>query len=295
MSALSEIRHHIRVVEDTRKITRAMYLISSAKMKRAMRQHEQNALSFERIRSEMKFILESIHTPTRNPYFRQHRDKTAYLVIAGDKGLCGGYNHEILRVAEEAMSGVKPENRMLFTIGHTASEYFEKRGQHPDVHYLHVIQDPTLRNARAITTELCWMFRSRMLDNVFVVYTQLDAQGTTHPTVRRLLPILKEDFSDAVESDAPVHALTYHPSRFDALDTMVTHYLIGWIYSALVQAIAAEQHSRMTAMFSATRNADEILARLNITWGRARQQAITQELTEIVAGGFADMDSGGAV
>ncbi|MDR1570806.1 MAG: ATP synthase F1 subunit gamma [Oscillospiraceae bacterium] len=290
MSALTEIRHHIRVVEDTRKITRAMYLISSAKMKRAMRQHDQNALSFERIRSEIRFILESIHVPTRNPFFRPHGDKTAYLVIAGDKGLCGGYNHEILKLADSVINKTPPEDRSLFTIGHMASEYFERRGQHPDVHYLHVIQDPSLRHARAITSELCWLFTQHILDNVYVIYTQLDSKGSLHATSRRLLPILKEDFADAAETDEPVRVLAYHPSRFEALDTMVTHYLIGWIYSALVQANASEHHARMNAMYSATNNADDMLSRLNIQWGHARQQAITQELTEIIAGSGAGAD-----
>lgn len=284
MSTLQEIRHHIRAVDDTRKITRAMCLISSAKMKRARQLQEQNSKSFERIRSEIKFILESIHTPTRNPYFRPHGDKTAYLVISGEKGLCGGYNHEVLKLADHALSETPPNHRSLFTIGHMASEHFQKLGLSPDVHYLHAIQAPSLRHARQITSELCWLFTKSLLDNVVVVYTKLNADGTMMPIARRLLPILKEDFEDAEETDTPVQVLSYHPSRYEALDMLVTHYLIGWIFSALVQAHASEHHARMTAMQSATHNADEMLSKLRIQWGHARQQAITQELTEIVAG-----------
>jgi F-type H+-transporting ATPase subunit gamma len=284
VGALQDIRHHRKVVEDTRKITRAMYLIASAKMKRAMRMHDQNERSFERTRSNIRFILESIHTPTSNPFFRPHGERTAYLVIAGDKGLCGGYNHEALRLAESTIEQTPPDKRSLFTIGHMAADHFIRKGQHPDVQYSHVIQDPTLRNAREITTELCYLFSEDALDNVYVVYTQLRNGSILTPTARRLLPVFHEDFMDAAPIETPVHGLMYHPSRFEALDMMVKHYLIGWVYSALVQAFAAEHFARMTAMYAATRNADEMLTRLNIQWGHARQAAITQELTEIVAG-----------
>ncbi|MDR1598744.1 MAG: ATP synthase F1 subunit gamma [Oscillospiraceae bacterium] len=284
MSALQEIRHHRKVVEDTRKITRAMYLIASAKMKRAMRMHDQNELSFERTRSNIRFILESMHTPTSNPFFRPHGENTVYLVIAGDKGLCGGYNHEALRLAESTMDRTAPDKRSLFTIGHMAAEYFIRKGQHPDAHYQHVIQDPTLRSAREITNELCFMFSRKMLDNVYVVYTQLRGGASLEPSARRLLPVFREDFMDAAPIETPVHGLAYHPSRYEALDMMVKHYLIGWVYSALVQAFASEHFARMSAMYAATRNADEMLSRLNIQWGHARQAAITLELEEIVAG-----------
>ncbi|GHU67453.1 ATP synthase gamma chain [Clostridia bacterium] len=284
MGALQEIRHHRKVVEDTRKITRAMYLIASAKMKRAMRMHDQNEQSFERTRSDIRFILESMFTPTSNPFFRPHGENTAYLVIAGDKGLCGGYNHEVLKLAEATIEQTPPDKRSLFTIGHMAADYFTRKGQHPDVHYMHVIQDPTLRNAREITTELCYLFTQKALDNVYVVYTQLRNGSVLKPMAHRLLPIFHEDFMDAAPIGRPVHGLTYYPSRFEALDMMVKHYLIGWVYSALVQAFASEHFARMTAMYSATHNADEMLSRLNIQWGHARQAAITQELTEIIAG-----------
>ncbi|MDR0397320.1 MAG: ATP synthase F1 subunit gamma [Oscillospiraceae bacterium] len=284
MGALQEIRHHRRAVEDTRKITRAMYLIASAKMKRATRMHDQNEISFERTRSNIRFILESMFTPTSNPFFRPHGENTAYLVIAGDKGLCGGYNHDALRLAESEMERTPPDKRSLFTIGHMAAEYFIRKGQHPDVHYQHVIQDPTLRNAREITNELCYMFSRNMLDNVYVVYTQLRNGSILAPTARRLLPVLREDFMDAAPIETPVHGLEYYPSRFEALDMMVKHYLIGWVYSALVQAFASEHFARMTAMYAATHNADEMLSRLNVQWGRARQAAITQEIIEIMAG-----------
>ncbi|MDR2505656.1 MAG: ATP synthase F1 subunit gamma [Oscillospiraceae bacterium] len=284
MSTLSEIRGHIRAVDDTRKITRAMYLISSAKMKRARDAHDQNAISYEKIRSQIKFVLGSIHTPTRNPFFRPHGDKTAYVIIAGEKGLCGGYNHEILRLADEVISPLPEVNRSIITIGHMASEHFVKRGLHPDVHYLHAIQSPTLRHARQIATELSWMFTEKILDNVVIVYTKLFSDGTMKPSCRRLLPILKEDFEDADDTDESVAIMSYTPTRYEALSMLVTQYLIGSIYSALVQAHASEHHARMTAMQSATHNADEMLTKLRIQWGHARQAAITQEITEIVAG-----------
>lgn len=287
MSALAEIRHHIHVVEDTRKITRAMYLISSAKMKKAMRMHDQNLLSYQRIRSGIRFILDdlaSAKVPTRNPYFRQHGKRAAFLVIAGDKGLCGSYNHDVLKRAQELIQARQEDQRGLFTVGHMASEHFVRLGLNPDVHYLHIIQNPSLHNARQITSELCALFRNKVLDEVYIVYTLMDDAGVLHPTVQRMLPVLREDFDDAQILHAKTGELTYTPSRFEVLDTMVPHYLVGMIYSALVQAYASEHRARMIAMDASMRNADEMLSKLKIKYGHARQAAITQELNEIVSG-----------
>jgi len=284
MSGQATIRHHMRVVEDTQKITRAMLLIASAKMKRAMRMHDQNEVSFGKIRSEIRFILENIHTPTSNPYFRPHGARTAFLVIAGDKGLCGGYNHEVLRLAEREVAKVPDSQRSVVTIGHMAAEFFRARGMHPDMHYMHIIQDPSLRNARSVTTEMCYLFTEAVIDNLVVIYTELRKGSVLQPVVRRLLPVLREDFTDAPPVDEPTSGLKYHPSRFEALDAMVPHYLVGWVYSALAQAYASEQFARMTAMQAATHNAQEMLAKLQVQWSRARQAAITQELTEIISG-----------
>lgn len=284
MSNIQEIRHHISVVKDTSKITNAMYLISSAKMKKAIRMHEQNLAYFQKVRSLIKFILENSEEDVVNPYFERHPGgRAAYLVIAADKGLCGSYNQEILKLAEKTMRDGGHKSTSLFTIGYVASEYFARIGMNPDVHYLHVIQDPNLDSARAITYELCDLFRKKMFDEVYVVYTQLE-KGILQPVVMRLLPILDTDFAGVQTLHKSTGNLVYHPSPSVALEEIAPHYLVGLVYSTLVQAYAAEQRARMTAMESATDNAKEMLSDLQINLNHARQSLITQELTEIISG-----------
>lgn len=284
MSSIAEIRHHIKVVRDINKITRAMYLISSAKMKKAMRMHDQNLIYFTRVRSDIRFIMDNAQESIRNPFFRQHGKKAGYVVIAGDKGLCGGYNSEVLRLARRTMQDGNHEQRCLFTIGHMASEYFLRRGMNPDVNFLHIIQDPSLANARQITSTLCKLFRDKELDEVYIIYTVMEKVGQLKPTVLRLLPVLKEDFDHTPILHAPTGELTFHPSASEVLDSMVPHYLVGLVYSALAQSYASEHSARMSAMDAATRNANEMLEKLSLEMNHARQAVITQEISEIISG-----------
>jgi len=283
MSSVAEIRHHIKVVDDIHKITRAMYLISSAKIKKAMRMHDQNLVYFLRVRSDIRFIMDNMEHPIRNPYYRQHGKKAGYVVIAGDKGLCGSYNSEVLKLAKKTILDGVHEQRSLLTIGHIAGDFFSRLGMHPDVKFLHVIQDPALRHAREITSLLCKLFRDKELDEVYIIYTVLEKVGKLKPTVLRLLPVLQEDFVDADILHAPA-SLTFHPSAPEVLDAMVPHYLTGLVYSALVQSYASEHSARMAAMDSSTRNAEEMLDELSLDLNHARQSIITQEIAEIISG-----------
>ena len=283
MSSVAEIRHHIKVVDDIHKITRAMYLISSAKIKKAMRMHDQNLVYFLRVRSDIRFIMDNMEHPIRNPYYRQHGKKAGYVVIAGDKGLCGSYNSEVLKLAKKTILDGVHEQRSFLTIGHIAGDFFSRLGMHPDVKFLHVIQDPALRHAREITSLLCKLFRDKELDEVYIIYTVLEKVGKLKPTVLRLLPVLQEDFVDADILHAPA-SLTFHPSAPEVLDAMVPHYLTGLVYSALVQSYASEHSARMAAMDSSTRNAEEMLDELSLDLNHARQSIITQEIAEIISG-----------
>ncbi len=283
MSSVAEIRHHIKVVDDIHKITRAMYLISSAKIKKAMRMHDQNLVYFLRVRSDIRFIMDNMEYPIRNPYYRQHGKKAGYVVIAGDKGLCGSYNSEVLKLAKKTIMDGVHEQRSLLTIGHIAGDYFSRLGMHPDIKFLHVIQDPTLRHAREITSLLCKLFRDKELDEVYIIYTVLEKVGKLKPTVLRLLPVLQEDFIDAAILHAPA-SLTFHPSAPEVLDAMVPHYLTGLVYSALVQSYASEHSARMAAMDASSRNAEEMLDELSMDLNHARQSIITQEIAEIISG-----------
>lgn len=285
MSAIPEIRHRLRVVEDTRKITRAMYLISSAKMQKALRMHERNRSYFQRVRSNIRFIIENSHAQLGHPYFQPREPKSvAYLVIAGDKGMCGAYNDDVLKLARRTIEQGAQEQTTILTIGQTAAVYFHRLGMQPDVQYLHISQNPMLASAREIMMELCNLYDRNLLDAVYVVYTHMYSTTALKPTVLQLLPIVAEDFSDVEILHKRTSELRYYPSEHEVLEKLVPQYLIGLVYTACVQAYASEHCARMTAMDASTRNADEMLGTLRLELNRARQSDITQELTEIIAG-----------
>jgi F-type H+-transporting ATPase subunit gamma len=283
MNSVAEIRHHIKVIEDTSKITRAMYLISSAKMKRAMRVHDQNMKFFDQVRRGIRFVLDNSEQPLNSHFFREHGKNAAYIVLAGDKSLCGGYNHQVLRHALEAIRNGGHGRVRLFTVGHMATEFFVRNGFQPDNRFEHVGQNPSLRNARNVTARLIDIFLSKDVDEVNVVYTMMQG-ATMSPTVLRIMPLLAKDFADVESLHEKVSDFTFYPTPSEVGEAMANHYLMGLVYSALAQSYAAENRARMTAMDNATRNAGAMLDQLRLDMNHVRQGAITQEITEIIAG-----------
>ncbi len=282
MSSIAEIRHHLKVIDDTHKITRAMYMISSSKMRKAVAQENRNLVYFNQVRSDIRYLLESV-SPIDHPYFK-HRStsRAAYLVIAADKGMCGGYNANVLNLAYNHMK--EHDECYLLTVGQMTREYFERLGIVSDIEFLHVIQAPNLEDARNITFQLTHLYETGQLDEVYVVYTHMDSMAKQTPRVLQMLPVVPESFSDAELFHEPSTIIDFHPSPKAVLDVLVPQYLIGLTYATLVQSYASEQCARMAAMDASNRNADEMSAKLTIELNRARQAAITQELTEIIAG-----------
>lgn len=281
MNSASEIRQHIRGVEQTRQITHAMRLIASSKMQKGLDRYGKNLTYMTEVRKVIAYIL-SHSADVSHPYLDEPRGKrAAYLVIAADKGLAGGYNSNVLRLAWNHMQD--KQERYIFTAGQMARDFFEKRGHAIDMEYLHIMQDPSLRHARGISAELADFFEQDMLDEVFVVYTHLHSTVHQEARVIQMLPLMMSGFSD-YEAAPERTSMIWSPDEKAALDVLVPQYMTGIIYSALVQSFASEQCARSNAMDAATRNADEMLAKLNLNMNQARQAAITQEISEIVSG-----------
>jgi len=285
MSSIAEIRHHIKTIDDTAKITRAMHLISSGKMKKAMRAHDQNMQYFQLVRSNMRFILDNSPEGFRSIFYRDHGKRCAFLVIAGDKGMCGGYNQNLLKLALQKTAHSHTHQRTrLYTFGYMATQFFEKHGIPVDTSYLTAVQNPTMDFARELAIDLCDHYQQYEFDEVFIIFTQLLQGGSTLPTCLHILPINRSAVTDVLPMHTPLSGLTFEPNLADTLDAMARHYVTGILYSALVQSFASENRSRMAAMESATRNAEDMLKKLKITLNHARQAAITQEINEIIGG-----------
>ncbi|WP_300280221.1 ATP synthase F1 subunit gamma [uncultured Subdoligranulum sp.] len=287
MESIKEIRTHIDSVQQTLKITNAMYLISSSKLRKARRQLTDVQPYFEKITRTISDILhrtagvDHVYFDTRPG----HPHKVGYIVITGDKGLAGAYNHNVLRLVEEEMA--KVQDSTLFLIGQAGRNYFQHKGVNIDGEFMYTAQDPTVYRAREIGDTFIELFRKGHLDEVYVVYTEMVTPMQMEPKMVKLLPLDRDAFPWTPRRSADGserHEVTYVPSPEHVLNHIVPSYLKGLLFGTLVESFCSEQNARMNAMDTATDNARSLLKELSLHYNRARQTAITQEITEIVGG-----------
>ena len=287
MANIREIQTRINSVKDTMKITNAMYMISSTKMRQAKKKLADTEPYFYTLQSEMSRILR--HLPDMNSiYFKtnaeipERKRKAGYIVITADKGLAGSYNHNILKLAEEELE--KRDDYKLFVLGELGRHYFEQKGINIDKQFHFVVQDPSLSRARRIAEDLLKLYHENQLDELYIIYTTMVNAMQEEAQVAQLLPLKKTDFKIPVPIDIPLEGLALKPSAEEVMDHIVPNYVVGFVYGALVEAFSCEQNARMMAMEGATNSAKQMLKELDIEYNRARQAAITQEITEVIAG-----------
>ena len=287
MASAKEIQDRMRSIKDTLKITNAMYMISSSKLKKSKKMLADTEPYFYTLQSEMSRILR--HLPDMNSiYFKtnaeipERKRKAGYIVITADKGLAGSYNHNILKLAEEELE--KRDDYKLFVLGELGRHYFEQKGINIDKQFHFVVQDPSLSRARRIAEDLLKLYHENQLDELYIIYTTMVNAMQEEAQVAQLLPLKKTDFKIPVPIDIPLERLALKPSAEEVMDHIVPNYVVGFVYGALVEAFSCEQNARMMAMEGATNSAKQMLKELDIEYNRARQAAITQEITEVIAG-----------
>lgn len=287
MASAKEIQDRMRSIKDTLKITNAMYMISSSKLKKSKKMLADTEPYFYTLQSEMSRILR--HLPDMNSiYFKtnaeipERKRKAGYIVITADKGLAGSYNHNILKIAEEELA--KRDDYKLFVLGELGRHYFEQKGINIDKQFHFVVQDPSLSRARRIAEDLLKLYHTNELDELYIIYTTMVNAMQEEAQVAQLLPLKKTDFKIPVPIDIPLERLALKPSAEEVMDHIVPNYVVGFVYGALVEAFSCEQNARMMAMEGATNSAKQMLKELDIEYNRARQAAITQEITEVIAG-----------
>ncbi len=205
-----------------------------------------------------------------------------YVVVTGDKGLCGAYNHNIVKLAEQEIA--KHKNTCLFVIGSMGRAYFEARGMNVDTEFLYTAQDPAMYRARRIQETITDMFLKKRIDEIHVIYTKLE-KSQEIPQMLKLFPLEREHFEERRVADEMRHSTAvFEPSPEAVMDNLVPNYVKGLIFGILTEAFCSEQNARMTAMDSATGSARDMIAELTLDYNRARQAAITQEITEIASG-----------
>ena len=286
MANAKEIQERMSSINDTLKITNAMYMISSSKLKKSKKMLQDTEPYFYELQTQMSRILR--HVPDiESKYFEKSRDekkdpKVGYIVITADKGLAGSYNHNILKIAEEEIKAHK--DNKLFVLGEVGRHYFEKRGVHIDKQFHYTIQNPTLNRARNITEELLELYINNELDEIHIIYTKMINPIKEEAEIKQLLPLYKTDFQMKIPADIPLEQVTFRPSPEEVMNKIVPAYIEGFVYGALVESYSCEQNARMMAMEAATKSAKDMLQELSVLYNRARQAAITQESTEVIAG-----------
>lgn len=292
MASMREIKLRIKSIKETRQITKAFKLISAAKLKKAKKQLEQTLPYFKTVKATIADIL--IHSGhIENIYFDLREDKTerktGFIVLTGDKGLAGGYNHNIIKLAESKIN--EASNSLLFVAGHVGHNYFRRKSRNMYKDFDYPVQNPTTYRAREIAEIVLELFRKGELDEVYIVYTLMASTIKLVPQIMKLLPLdlkaVHEDIGISENGMKIDDMFNYEPSPKVVFDVLIPKYVKGIIYGALVEAFTSEQSARMTAMDNATSNADDMLQSLNLFYNRARQAAITQEISEIVGGASA--------
>lgn len=291
---MREIRERIASIQQILKITNAMYLMSSSKLKKARKAYENTKPYFDTLQSTIEDILE--HTPhVRQTYFERRKKiaedkrKKGFIIITADKGLCGSYNHNVLKTAEQELKKAFENNCYIFVLGQVGRHYFMRRNNDVDHstldgEFLYTTQNPNLYRAREIAELVLGRFEKKELDDVYLIYTSMK-DNEFEPKVVRLLPFERKHFG--VDKDGSMKKLpkaSFLPSPEEVMQYLIPNYAKGLIYGAMVEAFCCEQQARMTAMDAATNSARDMIKDLSLMYNRSRQAAITQEISEVAGG-----------
>ena len=271
-----DIKNRIRSMESTKQITKAMEMVAASKLRHAQAQVLNARPYFEILYSTITELASS-DSECSSPYLSQKDDgKVLYIVIAGDRGLAGGYNSNILKLV---LSKIEDKDATVLPIGRKALDFFRGRSISLLTKSYSVAADVTIGDCFSVAKLLCKAYLEGQFDQIHVAYTSFVSVLSQNPTTLQLLPLVRDTSINASSTD-----IIYEPSQEEVLDSIIPEYLGGLLYGALCESRASEQAARRTAMDSATQNAEDMIADLSLKYNQARQAAITQEITEIVAG-----------
>lgn len=286
MAEITRLLERSRGVKQTLKITKAMYLISQAKSKKARLQHDSVTPFFELINTTIADVLRH-SIGVKHPFFgRPDADKNGrsagLVVVTGDKGLAGAYNHNVINTAVGVAS--KYQEAKIFVIGEMGRHLFPQKGLKIEEDFDYPASEPTLSRAWDMSRHLIELFKAHRLREIVLIYTQMVTPLKVEVRVIPLLPLDPNNPYWKNKGEANDNRMIYHPSVDAVISRLVPSFLAGALYGATVEGFCSENTSRMNAMKGATENGEEMLKGLMLRYNRLRQQAITQELTEIVGG-----------
>jgi len=283
------LKRRITSVSNTKKITRAMELIAATRVARAQ-QRARSARPYSEMLTGVIENLAASGVDVDHPLLRQveNPERVAFVVIAGDRGLAGAYNSSVVRMAEREIQALRADggDYRIISVGRKVDGYFKFRGYNVDTEFGGFSDNPTYENARDIARRVRELFDGGEVDQVELVYTEFVSIGTQKATVRRFLPLEPtEAIAAAGGGDAGALAgYEFEPSAEGVLEDLLPRYVEARLFTALLDAAASEHANRQRAMKAATDNAEELIIKLSRAMNRARQDAITTEIMEIVSG-----------
>ncbi len=273
MPSMKAIKNRLKSVENTRQITKAMQLVATSKMRKARERIEKSRPFFDTLSNALSDIAGSkrdFSSPFTSP---KKEGKACHIVIAGDRGLAGGYNNNLFKSLNYK------DGDIIFPIGKKAVEHFAKKDVSFFTTSYQVAADVKISDCNSIGQALADAFLRGEFTSLDIYYTGFVNVLSQVPSFKEILPI-----SQIGESDKKKELIEYDPSPESVFEKIIPHYISGIIYGGVSESIASELSARRTAMENATENASEIIENLNLKYNRVRQAAITQEITEIVAG-----------
>ncbi len=286
---MKDIKNKIAGIYETQKITSAMYLIASTKLRKARERLDQTMPYFEALKNDIAVMFSNIET-VKSRFFlpegiEEDKDtplpgRYGFLVITADKGLAGEYNQRVIREAERKLS--HHDDNALFVVGENGRSYFSSHGYEIEKSFLYSAQNPDMDRARDISDHLITQYIEGTLSKIYLIYTDFGGGINPQCVCMRLLPLHRAFFDEIPGTSETL--FEFVPSVDEVLDNIIQNYVTGYIYSALIDSFCSEQNARMVAMDNANRNASELLEQLRLQYNHARQSAITQEITEVASG-----------
>ncbi|MGG6314492.1 ATP synthase F1 subunit gamma [Paenibacillus macerans] len=277
---IREIKRQIKSIQNTRQITKAMEMVASSKLRRAQEKAQASRPYADKLKEVVSSIAAGTQGVSHPMLVSRPIKKTAYIVITSDGGLVGGYNANILRKVTDLIKSrhSSPEEYGLFVMGRRGRDYLSRRGYHIVQDVTELSDTPKFADIKSLAYAAVQGFEEEQYDEVYVCFNRFVNAITQTPTVERLLPF------EQVDTHGVTASYEYEPSPEGVLEVLLPKYAETLIFGALLEGKASELAAKMTAMGSATKNATKMIGELTLTYNRARQAAITQEITEIVAG-----------
>ena len=281
MASMRDIKRRKESIQSTQQITKAMKLVSTVKLQRAKTRAENSKPYFEKMYETVQSILAKSGN-IDHPYLVPNgSDRKAVIVVTSNRGLAGGYNNNVVKLITD--SGMPKEQIDIYGLGRKGVETLSRRGYHIEADDSDIMNEPLFSDAVAIGKKVLDAYAAGEVGEIYLAYTVFKNTVVHIPKLVKLLPV-EVDMTPSEEPETKEAPMNYEPEAEESLDMIIPKYINSTIYGAFIEAVASENGARMQAMDAATSNADEMISTLSLAYNRARQGAITQELTEIISG-----------